>query len=192
MIKTSGSKIMDIFKNNNEERKEQSRWEKVIAIITLSVLTVVFSLLLYDKYFPITEGWFHDYARYISQGEFIYRDFYCPVPPGLIWLTTLLCKLTDYSFLALRMYGIIERVFLLIIVFLLLSRVYSNKITFFSLLVGSVIYSSTNTDVFYGYYQTSLLFAMITLYFSVRMYESEEHSRFYAVYMVFLRELHSA
>lgn len=181
MIKTSGSKIMDIFKNNNEERKEQSRWEKVIAIITLSVLTVVFSLLLYDKYFPITEGWFHDYARYISQGEFIYRDFYCPVPPGLIWLTTLLCKLTDYSFLALRMYGIIERVFLLIIVFLLLSRVYSNKITFFSLLVGSVIYSSTNTDVFYGYYQTSLLFAMITLYFSVRMYESEEHSRFYAV-----------
>lgn len=167
--------------HDDKEIEKRNKWERVIAILVLSIITMVYSGLVCSKYFPITEGWFQDYARYISQGQFIYRDFYCPVPPGYIWITTLLCNLTNYSFLALRIYGILERVALLIIVYLLLSRVYSDKITFFSLLVGSVIYSSTNTDLFYGYYQTSLLFAMVTLYFSVKMYETIEHSRRYAI-----------
>ncbi len=155
--------------------------EKIIAMIALVVITIVFSGLICNKYFPITEGWFQDYARYILQGKFIYRDFYCPVPPGYIWLSTLICRCTNYSFLALRIYGIIERILLILIVFELLSKVYSYKVTFFAVLVGSVIYSSTNTDLFYGYYQSSLLCAMIMLYFGVRMYESTNNSRKYAI-----------
>ena len=109
--------------HDDKEIEKRNKWERVIAILVLSIITMVYSGLVCSKYFPITEGWFQDYARYISQGQFIYRDFYCPVPPGYIWITTLLCNLTNYSFLALRIYGILERVALLIIVYLLLSRV---------------------------------------------------------------------
>lgn len=146
-------------------------YEKILSWLTVIITTVIFSVVLVNKYFPVTEGWFQDYARYILKGNVIYKDFYCPVPPGYILITTLLCKMTNYSFIALRIYGILERILLISIVFVLLSRIFKEKIVAIALIVGSVIYSSTNTDLFYGYYQSALLFAILTLYFCVRMYE---------------------
>ncbi len=95
------SKCIALSDNGIETR---SRMEKYCAIFLLAVITIIYSYFLYDKYYPITEGWFQDYARYIRQGQVIYRDFYCPVPPLYIWMTTLLCKITSYSTIKLRFY----------------------------------------------------------------------------------------
>lgn len=164
------------------EKKGKFDFEKLCSWLSVVITTVIFSLVLVNKYFPVTEGWFQDYARYILNGNVIYRDFYCPVPPGYILITTLLCKITNYSFMALRLYGVLERIILLSVVFTLLCRIFDKKITAFSLIVGSVIYASTNTDLFYGYYQSALLFAIITLYFCVRMYETFDTNNYkYAI-----------
>lgn len=146
--------------------------ESFLAWLSFMIITLIFSLLLINKYFPITEGWLHDYSRYIDKGQFIYRDFYCPMAPGSIWVNFFICKITNYSFLAMRIFGIIERLCLLTIVFYLVSKIFSYKITTISIFTASIIYASTNTDVFYGYYQSALLFAIISLFFLVKMYEN--------------------
>ncbi len=159
------------------EAKKDCKYEKFISWFVVMFVTVFFCVLLIDKFFPITEGWFQDYARYINRGEFIYRDFYCPVPPGYIWITSFICKLTNYSFLALRVFGIIERLALSTIIYVIVSKIYNYKVVAFSLIIASVIYASTNTDIFYGYYQSALLFSVLTLYFCVRMYETYNNEK---------------
>lgn len=159
------------------ETEKDCKYEKLISWFVVMFVTVFFCILLIDKFFPITEGWFQDYARYINKGEFIYRDFYCPVPPGYIWITSFICKLTNYSFLALRVFGIIERLALLSIIYLIVSRIYNCKVVAFSLIVASAIYASTIADVFYGYYQSAVLFSVLTLYFCVKMYETYDNKK---------------
>lgn len=159
------------------ETEKDCKYEKLISWFVVMFVTVFFCILLIDKFFPITEGWFQDYARYINKGEFIYRDFYCPVPPGYIWITSFICKLTNYSFLALRVFGIIERLALLSIIYVIASKIYDCKIVAFSLVIASAIYASTNTDIFYGYYQSALLFSILTLYFCIRMYETYDSEK---------------
>ena len=63
--------IIQIEKDNNKLKHE-----KIYAWLSVIVTTIIFSIVLLNKYFPVTEGWFQDYARYILNGKFIYRDFY--------------------------------------------------------------------------------------------------------------------
>ena len=147
---------------------------KYISIICLLLLSIIFNFLLINKFFPVTEGWFQDYARYILDGAIPYRDFYCPVPIGALWLTTALSKVFGYSFLILRYYGLIERLILISLVFFLVRKVYKQNIVLLAVMTSSIIYISNIQDVFYSYYQSSILFAFIGLYFCIKMVEKPE------------------
>lgn len=139
----------------------------------------VFNLLLINKFFPITEGWFQDYARYMMAGQVPYRDFYVPVPPGFLYLNELLRYFFGDVFLYYRIYGFLERLVLVTIVFFLFKRLYNEKLLFISLLTGSVIYIANIQDIFYGYYQTSFLFSMLVLVAVVKMYENYDSKPVY-------------
>lgn len=161
---------------NKYQVSKQYKNEKLLAWLSLMILTTIFSILLFNKYFPITEGWLHDYSRYMDDGDFIYRDFYCPMAPGSVWVTFLICKITNYSFLAMRIFGIIERLCLLTIIFHLVSKVFNYKVCVIGVFTGSVIYASTIADLFYGYYQSALLFSVISLHFCIKMYENFDNN----------------
>ena len=74
---------------------------KIIELIPFLLTYSVFNILLINKFFPVTEGWFQDYARYMHQEFFPYRDFYIPVPPGFIYLT-------DFLYSVWNTYGIFD------------------------------------------------------------------------------------
>lgn len=162
-----------LLKDINKEK-----WE---ALICLLLIYLVFNILLVNKFFPVTEGWFQDYTRYIQEGAIAYRDFYCPVPPGALLITTIVCNICGDSFLALRYYGIFERMLLVVLVFVLVHRIYSSRITFLSVLTAAVIYTSTIQDVFFSYYQTSLLFALFSVFFCIKMIEQPGRLYFYSI-----------
>lgn len=141
------------------------------AFFIFALLYGLFNLLLYDKFFPITEGWFQDYARYMMQGYIPYKDFYVPVPPGFIYLIKVLRVFFEDTFIYFRIYGIIERLFLTALVFFIFKRIFCAKIVFIALLTGSIVYISNMQDLFYGYYQSSFLFSVLVLYTAIKMYE---------------------
>ena len=168
---------IESWKINIKDKKEY-----IISFLSLLVVYLFFNVVLVDKFFPVTEGWFQDYSRYINEGKFIYRDFYVPIPPGFVWLTTLLNQIFNDNFLLFRIYGILERLILVSIVFNLMIKVYTYKITFIALLTASIIYISNIQDVFYGFYQSSLLFSIIALYLSIKMIENyDKNLYFYSV-----------
>lgn len=160
--------------------------ETYLSIGCLLFAHLTFNLLLINKFFPITEGWFQDYARYILEGQVAYRDFYCPIPPGFLWLSTAFFDFFGYSFINLRFYGVFERLIMITIVYLIIKRVYSNKLAFISVLTASIIYISNIQDVFYSYYQTSVLFALLALYFCIKMVENPGRALYkYAIFFGF-------
>ncbi len=150
------------------------RWdyETFLSLGFLLIIYLIFNLLLFNKYFPPTEGWFQDYNNYINDGQVPYRDFYMFIPPGFPYLMALIGKLTNNVFIAFRLYGIAERLVLITLVYFIIRRLYSNRITFISVLTAGIIYISNIQDVFYGYYQSGLLCGVIIIYFAIKLYEN--------------------
>lgn len=131
-----------------------------------------YSLLLVQSFYPITESWFQDYSNYMTKGLVMYRDFYMFIPPGFPLLMHAIGVLTDNSFLAFRLYGVTESLVLVALVYLLIRRLFSSRVAFVSILASFVVYTSNLQDIFYGYYQSSLLLVLLSLYFAVRGYET--------------------
>ncbi len=150
-----------------------------IAVVTLLTAYALFNLLLINKFFPVSEGWFQDYSRYISDGAVLYKDFYLCIPPGTPILMFLLSKMFGNVFILYRLFGLAERLLLILVVYLILRKIFPAWIAFIGLFVSSCVYIANLQDVFYGYYQSSLLWAMLSIYFCIRMYESFDKPHFY-------------
>lgn len=142
-----------------------------IACLSLLVVVATFNIILADAFFPITDGWFEDWSRYIEDGLVPYRDFYLHIPPAFVYIAHFVNLFSDYSFLALRIYGIVERLLIVTIAFLVIRRIFKPWVCFIALVGASGIYTAFNTDVFFGYYHTALLFALLALYFCLRVFE---------------------
>lgn len=140
-------------------------------LLLLSVYAL-FNVLLINRFFPITEGWFQDYARYMTEGFVPYKDFYCPVPPGFIYLNYILRQFFGDVFIYYRIYGLIERLAIVAITYSVFRRFLDKEQLFIAILTASIIYIANIQDIFYGYYQTSFLFATIILYSVIKMYEN--------------------
>lgn len=154
-------------------------------LFLILLIYLFFHLFLINGFFPITEGWFQDYARYIMQGEVPYRDFYVPIPPGFLFLIKLLRSIFGDIFLYYRIYGIIERCILVTIVYFIFRRLYPDNSLFIALLTGSVIYTANVQDIFYGYHQSSFFVSVIVLYVIIRMHEEFNGNRVYLWSMAF-------
>jgi hypothetical protein len=139
--------------------------------LLLSVL-VAFHLTFINRFFPLQEGWFQYYSDLISRGEVMYRDFYMFIPPLFPLEMHLVDLVSQGSFLAFRVYGLAQRLLLAAMIYRLLLRYFPQWQVWIATLVGMVVYSSNMQDIVYGYYQSSLLVATISLALLVRTYES--------------------
>lgn len=137
-------------------------------LILLGLFFVVYAFInfyLSSKFFPLTEGWFSETAMYILDGQIMYKDFAMYIPPVFPMLIAGLIKIFGYSFMVLRIYGILERLVLFLFIYLLLRKFFNTKISIIALLISGIFYITNLQDIFYGYYQTSLLLAVVCFYF---------------------------
>lgn len=147
--------------------------EASIALTALLVACCVFSLTLVTSYFPITEGWFQDFSNYIDLGLVPYRDFYMFVPPGSIYLLHVVSTLSNDSILAMRLYGVAESMALIAAVFVIVRRLFAPQVALVAVLTGFVVSTANLQNVFYGYYQSSMLLSVLVLYLAIRCLEDE-------------------
>jgi len=169
--------------------KMNTKWTKTEIVYVSSLITIyaIFNVLLINKYFSVTEGWFQDYSRYILNGQVPYRDFYLFIPPLFPLLMTGISIISNNLFIAFRYYGFIERMILVFLVYCILRRAFNYKIIFISLLTGAVIYISNVQDIFYGYYQSSLLLATIMILIIIKLYENfDDRYIFYSTLFGFI------
>ena len=156
--------------NNSIKKDTYIKYADIIALCFSLVVYALFNLLLVNKFFPITEGWFQDAANYINNGETIYKDFYMFIPPGFPMLTSAISALSDNAFIIFRLIGVAERLAMLALVYRMLRRLFSPMVSAVSALTGAVVYIANVQEIFYGYYQTSLFLGLIGVWLFIRMY----------------------
>lgn len=152
-------------------------WNKYGILSLILIPYFIFNILLVNKTFAITDGWFQDFNFYINMGYIPYKDFYCPIPPGMIIITHILSTLWSDNIIVLHYYGIVERMILICILYLIMKRVYKGKVLYFSILIASFIYIGNMQDVFFSFYQSTLICIFAGLYCVIRLLEG--YNNFY-------------
>ena len=134
-------------------------------------LNFCIGLLTVNTYAPLTEGWWHVYARWIDQGRVPYKDFELLVTPGFPYITWFFKHLVGEEFLHLRIVGLVFQAGIALLLFLVLSK-HVSKLTSAGLatLGTTLLYSGTAAIPFdYNYF--AVFFAILSVFFLQKDYE---------------------
>lgn len=153
------------FYSDNVACSPKNLLQRTIPVMLLILVVFSYTTISFNKYLPFQEGWFQYYHMLMNEGKFPYRDFFIPIQPIFILLTDLITTLFGTSFIVLRWYGVIERVFLVVLVYIYLRKQFNDIEVFFFTLIGFFLYGSFNVDLPYSYYQTTLLFGFVGMFF---------------------------
>jgi hypothetical protein len=128
--------------------------------LLLFVLVFGISLSVVNISAPLTEGWWHVYARWIDQGRIPYKDFELLVPPGYPYLMWLLTHIVGEQFLHLRILGcLLEAVIALQLFYLfkgLIGKFMAVVLAFF----GTIYLYSGSASITYDYHYFAIFFIL--------------------------------
>ncbi len=128
-------------------------------------------LLTVNTYAPLTEGWWHVYARWIDQGRVPYKDFELLVTPGFPYITWFFTHLVGEEFLHLRIVGLVFQAGISLLLFLVLSK-HVSKLTSAGLAtLGTTLLYSGTASIPFDYNYFAVFFAILSIYFLQKDYE---------------------
>ena len=133
-------------------------------------LNFCIGLLTVNTYAPLTEGWWHVYARWIDQGRVPYKDFELLVTPGFPYITWFFKHLVGEEFLHLRMVGLLFQAGIALLLFVVLSK-HVSKLTGAGLAtLGTTILYSGTASISFDYNYFAVFFAISSVYFLQKDY----------------------
>src|SRR5262245_13372214 len=101
---------------------------------------LVYNLLFFNRYFPVTEGWFSLYARLIRAGQMPYRDFCLFLPPLYPLQLAAFSGIFGDEFIALRAAGVLVMLGMAWVVYALFARWFPPFAAAFASLLALVYY----------------------------------------------------
>ena len=153
---------------------KEKKWfvENKLYICALFVVTAIFSLLYFNRFAPDTMGWQLYNAILMENGDMVYRDFFNYLPPGSLLRTIWAYTLTNGSILGYRFICILERVFLALLIFKILSRFYKRKFAWIATVTGIILTATTVVDQFGDYNQTYKVYLLLGVCFGMKFFDS--------------------
>jgi hypothetical protein len=138
---------------------------------TISVI-IVFQLIYFNRFLPIQEAWFVEYANQVNSGKIIYKDFHVFIQPIYVFIFSFIQDNFGGEIINFRYYGLFERTFLIGILYLLVSLFTTLYRTIFLTLLVFYLFNSNTADVIYSYYQLTTLFALSSAFLLILFYKS--------------------
>lgn len=148
--------------------------KNVYGIFTYTINFCI-GLLTVNTYAPLTEGWWHVYARWIDQGRVPYKDFELLVTPGFPYITWFFKHLVGEEFLHLRIVGLVFQAGIALLLFLVLSK-HVSKLTGAGLAtLGTTLLYSGTASIPFDYNYFAVFFAILSIYFLQEGYEKRNN-----------------
>lgn len=150
----------------------------------LGALAVFFVLTTYQSfyafsYFPLTEGWFSEYAILIRAGNMPYRDFSLLMPPLYPLHLVFIQNLFGESLIVLRIFGIGITSLIGVVLWGILSKYFSTWISVFVTVLATIFYQKGNAYIGYDFTQILSLYLLCGAYFIFddvnKMISKKEH-----------------
>jgi hypothetical protein len=147
--------------------------EAGIGLISILGLTLLYHLFFFNRSFPIQEGWFSLYAKYLEMGRMPYRDFYLFLPPLYPLKIEALMRLFGDGLLVFRVYALVERLLVVALAYRLFLKFATPRTAFLATFFSLFLYAGAPVDVIYSYYQTCLLLSLLAGHFMLQAVEKD-------------------
>ena len=136
---------------------------------------------------PLQEGWHQDMGNNILKGMLPYKDFHCILPPVFPYICAGIIHFFGDAPIALRLYGVAERLIMFPVIFLILQRFSPVQYAFLATMTGFFFYSNVPADFICTFYQTTVLFGLLAFYCLIKYNDSiKEENKFLNYCITFL------
>jgi hypothetical protein len=131
-----------------------------IPIVCLAVPLAVYQWLYMNSFYPITEGWFSEYANLIRDGMIPYRDFPLLLPPLYPLTIAAFQSVFGEGLFALHALGMFITVGIGLALFCLLRGIFNDTASAFAALIGTIYYQSGVAFLGYDFTQFLTLYLL--------------------------------
>ncbi len=145
-----------------------------VGLIISLIVIGIYNFLFFNKYFPMSEGWFSVIADRMSKGEVPYRDFHFFIPPLYPLVLEKFIQLFGNNFIFLRVFGIGIILSMTVVLFFLFVRIFPLYIASAATILSIVYYQSNVSHITYDFLQFMTLFGLISTYCLCRFIESDK------------------
>jgi len=129
--------------------------------LATSLPLLIYQLLTFTAFFPITEGWFSTYGHLIRHGAIPHRDFNLLIPPLYPLQIALIQALFGENILILRGLGILVTCGIGIALYEVLRGPFNRWVAAFSAATAIIYYQSGNAFIGYDFTQFLTLYILI-------------------------------
>lgn len=126
-------------------------------------LIFLFDISIFNRYFPLTEGWWETYGYLINRGLVPYKDFTLAFPPLIVYFYAGLLKAFGVNFYLFRLFGVFIHSLVVVVLFLWLHQYYKPKAAAIALIIASFFSMSSPIYIAKDYHMFVDLFLVITL-----------------------------
>lgn len=140
------------------------------------VVIGIYNALFFNRYLPLSEGWFSVYAHYMLNGAMPYRDFHFFLSPLYPGIQATFTQVFGPSLIALRVFGIAITLSITLTLFLLYSRLFPAYVACIVTIVSVIYYESNVTFIGYNFLNLLHLFALFGIFLICKYYDYDDHS----------------
>ena len=148
--------------NSKQLKENTKKFRSHILVFFITILSFAWRQPLYA---PLTEGWWHVYSRWLSEGLIPYKDFNLIVPPGMPYLNWFITNVLGENFLQLRYFGVFAAAVMAVLIYSMLSRVLDQTYGIILTLSGVLLFYSTEVVVMFDYNYCAIFFLVLGSFF---------------------------
>ena len=162
---------------------------RIIALLFLII--IFFNILIFNRYFPIMEGWWETFAYLKNQGLVIGKDFYLPWTPLFVYINDFYENIFGTNFFIFRLIGIFIFPLQAYVFYKLLCEFFPKLNSAISVLFANFLFIAEPHFIAKDYHSYFLLFQFLSLFFFVKSIKIVDKTRsflyfFFAVFFLTL------
>lgn len=165
--------VRRLFRPVTSLTAKHSRFPFWLGLAAVVLVTGIYSIIVYNHSFPMAEGWYTLFSKYILSGKKPYEDFELLFTPGYSYLIAGIIKLFGYNIIVLRVAGAVLFSLIACVLYLIFSKAFTPWISVVAACIASFFMQSEVAQVFYDYIRVYDLFNLLTCLFLVLWVRAE-------------------
>lgn len=137
----------------------------ILGLLASLAVVLVYVLYIYNKTFPITEGWYSVYSHYINQGAMPYKDFFFIFPPLYAMIMSKVAAIFGNTIIVFRLFGVVIVSLITVNLYLIYSKFFKPFASFVSAVTAMYFAFAESSYVLYDYTRVFDLFTLLTVLF---------------------------
>ena len=162
------------------------RNERFLMGVLVFSLTLTFSLLYHNRYITDASSWSEYLAIKLNQGKMPYRDFFVYTPPMIVFKLRFIWYLFGESVLFVKFAGMLERSFMILLLYVMFSKEYKPLYAFCSSLISYLIVMCRPIDTVGDYTWLTIMIILISTFLVQKFWDYKRSKSKYSFLYLFL------